>query len=147
MATPTPRLNLPRIAAGQMQKEVTHNDALSLIDALVAPLVESVGQNVPPPAAAPGQAWVTGNAPTGAWTGQADRVAVMTEGGWRFAAIPARFEAVVASNGARWRRSAGGWTAPVALNDPAGGTTVDGECRTALSAVIAVLRAHGFATE
>jgi hypothetical protein len=32
---PTPRFGLPYIAQGQAQKEVTHNDALNQLDALV----------------------------------------------------------------------------------------------------------------
>ena len=147
MSTPTPRLALPRLAAGQMQKEVTHNEALSLLDAVVAPVVDAVGQNAPPSTAVPGQAWVTGSAPTGAWTGEADRLAVMTEGGWRFAGIPARFEVVVAGDGSRWRRGDSGWIAPATIPDPTGGSVIDSECRAAVAAVVAVLRAQGFVIE
>ena len=44
----TVRLELPLLVAGQAQKEVTHNEALILVDAAFAPLVDSVGTNAPP---------------------------------------------------------------------------------------------------
>ena len=36
----TPRLKMPFIVAGQAQKEVAHNEALTILDSLCAPAVE-----------------------------------------------------------------------------------------------------------
>ena len=40
----TPRWSLPLLAAGQAQKEMTHNEALSLLDLVVHPCVRRWGQ-------------------------------------------------------------------------------------------------------
>ncbi|PCJ29601.1 MAG: hypothetical protein COA94_00970 [Rickettsiales bacterium] len=39
----TPRLNLPLIHSGQAQKEITHNEALSMLDVLINP-AQKIGQ-------------------------------------------------------------------------------------------------------
>ena len=42
MSEMTDRLLLPLLATAQAQKEVTHNEALTLVDLLLAPVVEAV---------------------------------------------------------------------------------------------------------
>lgn len=49
MADGTDRLRLPLLTAGQAQKEVTHNEALLLLDLLVQASVQSAGLTSPPP--------------------------------------------------------------------------------------------------
>lgn len=139
----TPRLALPLLAAGQAQKEITHNEALTLIDALLCPVIEAVGVNAPPAAPEAGQAWIVGTAPTGEWTGHAHAIAIATAGGWRFAAMPEGATVLVRIDGGIWRRSASGWQAPLPIAAPAGGATVDSECRAAVSALISALEARG----
>lgn len=80
----TPRLGLPYLAAGQAQKELTHNEALVLADAMVCASVVGVAVDAPPASPAPGQCWIVGAAPTKEWAGQAGALAVWTSGGWRF---------------------------------------------------------------
>jgi hypothetical protein len=75
MTDSTARFALPLLHAGQAQKEITHNEALLALDILLHPEVEAVGENQPPPAPGAGQCWIVGDAPTGAWAGQADRIA------------------------------------------------------------------------
>src|SRR3546814_14471192 len=82
----TARFQLPLLAAAQAQKEVTHNEALTLLDALVQPVVEAGPQNSPPLAPAVGQCWLVGAAPTAEWSESAGTNATLTAGGWRFAA-------------------------------------------------------------
>src|SRR3546814_7014737 len=82
----TARFQLPLLAAAQAQKEVTHNEALTLLDALVQPVVEAGPQNSPPLAPAVGQCWLVGAAPTAEWSEAAGTIAPWTAGGWRFAA-------------------------------------------------------------
>jgi Protein of unknown function (DUF2793). len=73
---------LPFIALQQAQPEVTHNEALYLLQALLNGVIDR-GQNAPP-AALDGDAFIVGAAPTGAWAGRANCVAIYTAGGWRF---------------------------------------------------------------
>jgi hypothetical protein len=82
--TTTPRLALPYILAQQAQKEVTHAAALNRLDALVQPVVQQVGLNTPPGSPADGQCWIVGTAPTGAWAGQANKLAQRIGGAWAF---------------------------------------------------------------
>lgn len=158
----TARWALPLLAAGQAQKEMTHNEALAVLDLLVQPVVVMVGANTPPVAPVAGQCWAVGTAPTGAWNGKAGSLAGWTAGGWRFAAgregmtvwnldggTPAAFV------GGEWRagRSVagelwiGGQRVVGARGQPilaaTGGSVVDVEARAAIERIIAALVAHG----
>ena len=156
------RFGLPFLAAGQAQKELTHNEALALIDAVLCPAVESAGLETPPGSPSVGQCWIAGASPTGAWTDAAGALACWTEGGWRF--LPAVEGMQVWLKDARlWAvRDAGEWVVgearatrilvdgvPVvgargaAVASPTGGATVDGEARAAIDQILARLEAHG----
>lgn len=162
MSETTPRLGLPLLQAGQAQKEITHNEAISLVDHLLCPSTDEGPRNDPPMTPEPGASWIVGPSPTGAWAGHAGAVVCATEGGWRF--IAARDGMVV------WRidssvflmHRAGVWTdaawpvAAVAVGgdivlsgrkpavaSPTGGTTVDIEARTAIASILDRMRAHG----
>ena len=158
----TERLALPLLHVAQAHKEMTHNEALMLIDLLLHGCVAGVAQDAPPPAPTVGQCWIVGAAPTGDWAGQAGRIAGMTDGGWRFV-LPRegmRFwwtggETTVEFRGGAWRTGEVrarrilidgipviGPQQP-AIASPQGGTTRDEEGRTAVSAIIATLRTHG----
>lgn len=139
----TPRHGMPLLSAGQSQKELTHNEALMLLDALISPRIEGVMTNQPPAEPLAGQCWIVGAAPQGGWTGQAHRLAIATQGGWRFADVPVGGTATLATNGATWRRISTGWQGPTAINPPSGGTVIDMECRTALIALITALISSG----
>lgn len=80
----TPRLGLPYIQVQQAQKEVAHSEGLVRLDALVQTVVQQIGQNAPPASPAEGQLWIVGPSPSGAWTGQPNRIAQRIGGAWRF---------------------------------------------------------------
>jgi hypothetical protein len=63
----TERLGLPLLAAGQAQKELTHNEALSLLDVAVGRAAESAGLVTPPALPEPGQCWIVASGGTGHW--------------------------------------------------------------------------------
>ncbi len=86
MSELSPRFGLPLLQAGQAQKEIYHNEAVTAIEALVQPVAESLGDTTPPSSPTAGQSWIVGASPSGAWSGRADAVASWTEGGWRFTA-------------------------------------------------------------
>lgn len=156
------RLGLPLLQTGQAQKEISHNEALTLLDFAVQPVVEAVGVDTPPTAPALGACWVVGAAPNGAWTGQAHAIAGWSAGGWRFIAAHDGIAAWSRADDAIARFSGGGWTVghvhgtqlvvagtmvvgaqQSAISTPSGGSTTDTEARTAITAILAALRSHG----
>lgn len=137
------RFDLPLLAAGQAQKEVTHNEALSLIDLALCPVVEAVGPNSPPSAPTEGQAWIVGPLPSGTWLGAANALAGWTSGGWRFVQLPVGAWVTIRSNGLKWRRNPTAWVSSPIAPSVTGGAIIDSECRAALSAVIDALIGHG----
>lgn len=81
---PTPNLGLPYIAQGQAQKEVTHNDALNLLDAVVQLAVLDRDLATPPGSPTQGARYLVAASPTGAWAGHASHIAVFLDGAWKF---------------------------------------------------------------
>jgi hypothetical protein len=144
----TPRLALPLIAAGQAQKDVTHNEALLALDRLVALVVVSDSEPAPPAAPAEGSVWIVPAAGAAAWGETAGTLMFRQDAAW--IAVPPRDgqTAFVASNG-QLLVHASGWqmvrsigpAIPVAL--PNGGSVIDSEARTALAALVGVLQQHG----
>jgi Protein of unknown function (DUF2793) len=86
MSAQTPRLGLSLIAAGQAQKHVTHNEALTDIDAVLHLHAESKSLSTPPAQPANAVRYIVGSAPTGAWGGQENKLAIWEDGAWRFLA-------------------------------------------------------------
>jgi hypothetical protein len=139
----TPRFALPLLGVAQAQKEVTHNEALTLIDALVHAAVEAGPLNEPPAEPEAGECWLIGTAPTGDWAGQGNAIAIWTVGGWRFAPPRAGMAVVRLADGAQLRFDGAGWAAPTTVVAPSGGSTIDVEARSALGALIVHLEAQG----
>lgn len=142
----TPRLALPLLAAGQAQKEITHNEALALVDLAMAPLVEAVGLDAAPPSPVAGEQWIVGAAPVGAWIGQAGSVAGWTGGGWRFVQLPVGAVVTERATMRRWTRNSTAWVPPGSVSAVGGGANIDVECRAQLAAVISALVAQGLMT-
>jgi hypothetical protein len=80
----TPNLGLPFILQGQAQKEVTHNEALIRLDALVHGSVRSRTLATPPGSPANGERWIVPAGATGAWAGQAGRIAHWNVNAWAY---------------------------------------------------------------
>lgn len=158
----TERLGLPLLAPGQSQKELLHNEALQLIEMLVAASVEEPARNDPPAEPATGTCYLIGVAPTGNWAQYPEHLAAFTSAGWRFLAPVAGMAAIVKPSGLTSTYGASGWETGVvraqrieigglqvigsraaAVGDPAGGTLVDAEARAALSQILSALRSHG----
>lgn len=79
----TPDFGLPLIASQQATPEVTHNEALYLLQVMLNGVI-SFGGNTPPGSPTVGDSYIVGSAPTGAWNGKANKLAIYTAGGWRF---------------------------------------------------------------
>jgi hypothetical protein len=103
-------LALPYIEAAQAQKHVTHNDALSLLDALVQLAVIDRDLATPPGSPSNGQRYIVAATPTGAWVGHVGHVAAWQDGAWLFTTPLAGFLAYVVDEAAflMWNGSA--WT-------------------------------------
>lgn len=159
------RLGLPLLAAGQAQKELSHNEALVLLDFVVQPSVEAVGLDTPPTSPAPGACWIVGAAPSGAWRGQAQAIAGWTEGGWRFVAARPGMRAWSLGDSADAQFDGTQWTIGTlagnrlvlagetmlgvrqpAIAAPANGTGVDAEARRAIEAILTALQSLGLIT-
>lgn len=162
MSEATPRHNLPYIVAGQAQKEVSHNEALVLIDALAGASAVSVGADLPPSSPMPGQCWIVGSAPTAEWAGHDDALACWTEGGWRFLTPRTGLRVWIEDQQLWAERTHDAWVVGEVVGQrlvvngdqvvgprlasivaPVGGAVQDQEVRSALSDVIARLVSHG----
>jgi hypothetical protein len=145
MENVTPRHGMPQLAVAQAAKEITHNEALALIDALLHPVVEAIA-SVPPTLTAvdAGKCWLVGANATGAFAGNIDRIAYWTGGSWRFA---------TPTPGMRlWHRPSAAliyfvdqqWLMLQPVDAPTSGSVVDVEARATLTALIARLTSCGF---
>jgi hypothetical protein len=112
---PTPRFGLPYIAQGQAQKEVTHNDALVRLDALVDLYILDRDLATPPGSPTDGDAYLVAASPTGAWAGQAGNIAYLIDGGWRFYVPVKGLVAYVADEQTIIVFTASGWASLVSV--------------------------------
>lgn len=158
----TPVLDLPLLQTAQAQKEITHNEALLLLDILVGGRVLSAYHNAPPADAEEGQAWIVGPSASGTWTGKDNQLALMVPGGWRFVTPPAGFTIWVVDQFQAARFDGFGWNygglqgqsvtlagqkiighQQPAIAGPTGGTVIDMQARAALEALLQACRTHG----
>lgn len=156
------RLGLPLLQPGQAQKELSHNEALTLLDVAVQASVEAVALDTPPASPDLGACWIVGAAPSGAWSGQPHALAGWTEGGWRFVpphpgmrvwskadGVDARFDGTAWTVGtiAGARLILGGFTMlgppRPAIAAPANGGTIDAEARATIATILAALQTLG----
>ncbi|MCL6699594.1 DUF2793 domain-containing protein [Sphingomonas sp. NSE70-1] len=158
----TARFQIPLLAPGQVQKELTHNEALERIAMLLCPIVEGPPQAEPPEDPEIGNCYLIEEAALGDWQGEGGSIACFTAGGWRFIAPTEGLSVTDKSSREIFQWRSGGWEAGIArcrevridgqnvlrgrqpaIPDPAGGTVVDEQCRAAVAAVLEGLRAHG----
>jgi hypothetical protein len=103
-------LSLPLIAPSQAQKHVTMNEALRLLDVVVQLAVEDRTRTAQPASPVTGARHIVAAAPTGAWVGQAGRIALWEGTAWAFFAPLAGWRAFVAAEGALATFDGAGWT-------------------------------------
>jgi Protein of unknown function (DUF2793) len=162
MSETTARHAIDLLQAGQAQKEVTHNEALVRIDALLHPAVTSRTLTVPPATPADGGCWIVAAGASGAWAGRDGQIACWHAGGWMFIVATEGCLAWSVADGYFLRRTAGDWTAGLwptsgvavggqqvigarrpAIADATGGATVDAEVRNTVALILATMRSHG----
>lgn len=162
MATQTPRLKTPYIISTQSQKEVTHNSALNMLDALVQPAVETSTLTAPPASPVEGNLWIVASSATGVWAGFDNELAQFIGGSWQFftpfegMSVWLKDDDVVAQYVASiWQKGVvrankveisglqiiGAQQGEIV--DATGGATIDTEARSALNSLLAACRSHG----
>lgn len=78
----TPYLGIPELSQSQANPDVTVNEAVALLAAMLKG-IEAI-QNAPPGSPAEGDAYVVGTAGSGAWSGKNNCIAVRVGSSWRF---------------------------------------------------------------
>lgn len=137
----TARFALPLLFQGQAQKEFYVNEAHTLLDALMHPVIE--GADAAPPASPQeGQCWLVSGAASGAWIGREGMLAVYAESSWLFVA-PVQGMRVFDKSAGQSKTFDGDWNAAAAPATPQGGTSIDAEARMAIGEIIAALRLAG----
>ncbi|WP_407696142.1 DUF2793 domain-containing protein [Sphingomicrobium marinum] len=126
------------------------------------PVLASVPVTSPDPAAVIGDIVIVGVGATGDFAGRDNALAILGENGWRFVAAFTGMAAQIAQTGIEWRFDGTNWiegsqnvqeilvsgvkvvgAQQPDIVAPTGGTTPDSEARTAISAILGTLRAHG----
>ena len=109
----TPKLSMPELSVSQAGKEITHNQALALIDQLIQPRVVDKDLATPPGSPANGAAYIVAAAATGAWSGKTDQIAywLTSIGAWSFFVPSAGWSFWVSDEGARYQYSGSAWVA------------------------------------
>jgi hypothetical protein len=83
----TSNLSLPELVEGQSQGEITHNEALAILDVMAQGSVLSRTTTAQPGSPANGDSYILTGSPTGAnWSGQANKFAYYVNG-WRFLTV------------------------------------------------------------
>lgn len=80
----TPNLAMSELSVSQGSKEVTHNEALRVLDALVNSGVEDKDLATPPGSPANGALYIVGAGATGAWASQDGKLAQYYSSAWYF---------------------------------------------------------------
>src|SRR5690625_3828836 len=110
----SPKLGLPYLEMSQAQKEITHNEALARLDALVQ--ARALGQrDAPPPGPEEdppeeGDLYIVGPTPSGAWIGHAGELAAWY-GGWIFLAPQPGWSLLEAGSGRQLTFDGSAWQA------------------------------------
>jgi hypothetical protein len=156
----TPRLALPLIAAGQAQKDVTHNEAVLALDRLVALVVASRSLTVPPATPPSGACYIVPSAGGAAWGHPAGTLMYWQDSGW-LAASPRDGQIVLLDDEEVMLVRHGDWQArwptagltingrtllaatPAMIVPPSGGGTVDSEARATLTSLLTALQQQG----
>lgn len=116
----TPKLALPELSVAQSSKELTHNQALAMLDQLVQMVVIDKDLSAPPISPANGAAYIVAASATGAWAGKEGQIAywLTSVAAWTFVAPLTGWEVRVADEldayGAPklYVKSSAGWVIP-----------------------------------
>lgn len=100
--------NIPFVPENTVDPAAGLNMSLNVVDALLQVRVLTVGDNAPPGSPSNGDRHIVGTTPTGAWSGQAGKLARYLDSAWEF------YDAAIAVNLADdtlYIRGSTGWIA------------------------------------
>lgn len=117
----TPKIVMPELAVGQAGKEITHNEALAILDQLVQARVVDKDLATPPGSPANGAAYIVASSPTGAWVGHTNHIAywLTAVGVWQFLIPAAGWRVWVTDESKYYEFSGSAWAQSAAFT---GGT-------------------------
>jgi hypothetical protein len=118
----TPKLQMPELVVGQAGKELTHNQALAILDQLTQATVVDKDLASPPGSPANGSMYIVAAAATGAWSGQSGKLAVWltTVAAWTFITPANGWSVWVTDEAKRYELLGGIWT--IVASGGGGGT-------------------------
>lgn len=99
--------NIPFVPENTIDPAAGLNESINVIDAIIQVRVVSVGENAPPGSPAAGARYIVGTSPTGAWSGQANKLARWLDGMWTF--FDAAIVVDLGTDTVKFRGSAGTW--------------------------------------
>lgn len=107
----TPKLQMPELVVGQAGKELTHNQALAILDQLAQAVVVDKDLTAPPGSPVNGSMYIVAASATGAWAGQSGKLAywLTTVAAWTFITPADGWFAWVTDEAVRYERKAGAW--------------------------------------
>lgn len=107
----TPKLQMPELVVGQAGKELTHNQALAVLDQLAQAVVVDKDLTAPPGSPANGSMYIVAAGATGVWSGQSGKLAywLTTVAAWTFITPADGWFAWVADESKRYERVSGAW--------------------------------------
>lgn len=107
----TPKLQMPELVVGQAGKELTHNQALAVLDQLAQAVVVDKDLTAPPGSPANGSMYIVAAGATGAWAGQDGKLAywLTTVASWTFITPADGWCLWVADEAKRYERVSGAW--------------------------------------
>ena len=107
----TPKLQMPELVVGQAGKELTHNQALAVLDQLAQAVVVDKDLAAPPGSPANGSMYIVAAGATDAWAGQSGKLAywLTTVAAWTFITPADGWSAWVTDEAVRYERKAGTW--------------------------------------
>jgi Protein of unknown function (DUF2793) len=141
----TARHALPNLFVGQAQKEITHNEALARIDALLHPVIQAT-LAAPPTLLgdeSDGFCWLIASAATGAWAGKSKQIARWSGGSWRYLMPVNAMTIWHVADQVMYFYNNDDWISGGAIDDPVLGNSIDMEARSTINAILAHLRAIG----
>lgn len=105
----TPNTGMPEISQSQSSKEITHNQALRILDVLVPIALVQDKDLTTPPAHVAGNMYIVASGATGAWSGQANKLAYSDGSTWYFITPKNKWPAYVIDEAKQYRYNGSSW--------------------------------------